>query len=77
MLGFELFYPLDEVGLLDAAVTGLVPLAQDLLQVADLQFLQVDGLQVDGFVCKINDSIVKFREKRISKSLSPFISFLR
>ena len=46
----QLFDPLDEVGLLEAAVAGLVPLVQDLLQVPDLQLLQVDRLDVDGFV---------------------------
>ena len=46
----QLFDPLDEVGLLEAAVAGLVPLVQDLLQVPDLQHLQVDRLDVDGFV---------------------------
>ena len=54
----QLFDPLDEVGLLEAAVAGLVPLVQDLLQVADFQLLQIDRLDINGFVCK-NISFLK------------------
>ena len=46
----QLFDPLDEVVLLDAAVAHLVPVTQDLPQVADLQLFQVDSLDVDAFV---------------------------
>ena len=46
----ELLYPLDEVSLLDAPVAALVPVVEDLLEVAHLQLLQVDVLQVDLLV---------------------------
>lgn len=52
VLGLELLDPLDEVALLEAAVAALVPVGEDLPEVADLQLLQVDVLQVDLLVCK-------------------------
>ena len=46
MQRLHLLDPLDEVRLLQAAVTVLVPVTQDLLQVLDLQLLEVDCAEV-------------------------------
>ena len=54
----QLFYPFDEVCFFEATVARLVPLVQDLLQVADFQLLQIDRLDINGFVCK-NISFLK------------------
>ena len=47
MQRLHLLDPLDEVRLLQAAVTVLVPVTQDLLQVLHLQLLEVDCAEVD------------------------------
>jgi len=50
VFGLDLFDPLDVVGLLQAAVASLLPIAQDLLQVADLELFQVHALEVNLLV---------------------------
>ena len=52
VFGLDLLDPLDVVGLLQAAVASLLPIAQDLLQVADLQLFQVHALEVNLLVCE-------------------------
>lgn len=51
VLRHELSDSADEVGLLGAALAGLAPLLQDLLQILHLQLLQVHRGQVQLFVC--------------------------
>jgi hypothetical protein len=50
IFGFQLLYSLDEVWLLEASIAGLVPVAEDLLEVANLELLQIDCVEVDLFV---------------------------
>jgi len=51
VLGLQLLDTLDEVALLQATVTALVPVVEDFLQVAYLQLLQVHAVQIDLFLC--------------------------
>ena len=58
MFGLDLLDPLDVVGLLQAAVASLLPIAQDLLQIADLELFQVHALEVNLLVCEqINQAL--------------------
>ena len=58
MFGLDLLDPLDVVGLLQAAVASLLPIAQDLLKVTDLELFQVHALEVNLLVCEqINQAL--------------------
>lgn len=52
ILWLELFYPFDEIGLLKAAFTLLVPVAEDFLEIANFKFLQIDRVEVNLFIYK-------------------------
>ena len=57
MFGLDLLDPLDVVGLLQAAVASLFPVAQDLLQVAHLELFQVHALEVNLLVCEQKNQV--------------------
>ena len=61
VFGLDLLDPLDVVGLLQAPVASLLPIAQDLLEVADLELFQVHALEVNLLVCK------KFNQPLVTK----------
>ena len=43
----EYFYPLDKVSFLNAVLTCFIPVAQDLLQIPNFQFFQINSLYVN------------------------------
>lgn len=51
VLGHQFVDPADEVVLLDTALAHLAPVIQDPPQLLDAQLAQVDGAQVDLFIC--------------------------
>ena len=52
----DLLYPLDEVSLLQTAITHLVPVTQDLLEVLDLELLEVHRAEVNLLlVCQLTN----------------------
>merc|ERR1719397_816766 len=61
MLGLQLLYPPDEVSLLKTAITLLIPLGQNLLQILHFQLLKVNCTEVNLlFVCQLTDLSVCF-----------------
>jgi len=61
VFGLEFFDFLDEVCLFQTAVTSLLPIAQNLLQISHLQLLQIHSLEVNLLVvCQLADLSVLF-----------------
>lgn len=59
IFGLEQLYPLDEVTLFYAIVTSLIPVAEDFLQIPDLQLLKVNRLHIDAFLWKMKKNPIK------------------
>jgi hypothetical protein len=50
ILWLQLLYSFDEVWLLETTIAGLVPIAENFLQITHFEFLEVNCVEVDLFV---------------------------